>query len=485
MTLPLRSFLTGARLGTLRQLRFQHPAKFAEVATRLGGRHAEDTAERIREVAVTVEAELVGNRGEVGVRAQPVERDAQTQMRAVAVEREAGPLAEHTGEVKLGGVHVARDRLERVVPSNPLRQHRLRSLDQLVVVVLRPRARGTTPATVHGRARFDRATDGVVHNLFDRKRIQRVCGEAESQVRLRIARRVDERHRVVPLEQSRVNFDEETVVTAFVMEQPPIPLSDAVEDDVVRVRKDRLAAQLVDDDARARKRDQRPCPVHVHLPPARALGRAAKLAEREQPRAIDDPVWVHPPYKTKSPELRAETSKILEAATQCRRVAPTEAEAIAPALAALHEDAFRAGMALGMLESIGRDGLERSYREAVAALDDRDRALLVAEEDGEILAMAKLVRSSAMNAEHRAEVQRVAVADAARGRGIGRELMAAIEEEARRREITLLWLTTHDGSQACAFYEALGYTKLGVMPAYSRRPDGALSPGAFYYKELR
>jgi acetyltransferase len=172
-------------------------------------------------------------------------------------------------------------------------------------------------------------------------------------------------------------------------------------------------------------------------------------------------------------------------AVHCRRVAPEEADAIAPGLAALHEDAFRAGMALGMLEEIGRDGLEQTYRQTVAALDNRDRALIVAEEDGEILAMAQLARSAAMNAEHRAEVQRVAVSAAARGHGVGRELMKAIEDAARRENISLLWLTTHDGSDACAFYEALGYAKLGVMPSYSQRPDASLSPGAFYYKELR
>jgi acetyltransferase len=171
-------------------------------------------------------------------------------------------------------------------------------------------------------------------------------------------------------------------------------------------------------------------------------------------------------------------------ATQYRLVAPAEADAVASALAVLHEDAFRAGMALSKLESIGRDGLERFYREAVAALDDSDRALVVAEQDGEILAMAQLTRSSAMNARHRAEVQRVAVADAARGHGIGRELMSGIDAAARERDICLLWLTTHEGSAACAFYEALGYTKVGVMPAYSRRPDGSLAAGAFYYKEL-
>jgi ribosomal protein S18 acetylase RimI-like enzyme len=170
---------------------------------------------------------------------------------------------------------------------------------------------------------------------------------------------------------------------------------------------------------------------------------------------------------------------------RCRRGGPEEAELIAPELARLHEDAFRAGMALGMLESIGSEPLEHSYREVVAALDERERLLLVAEEDGRVLGMAQLARSGAMNAQHRAEVQRVAVADNARGNGIGRQLMAAVEDAARQCGLTLLWLTTHEGSAACTFYEALGYTKLGVMPSYSRRPDGTLWPGVFYFKELR
>ena len=141
-------------------------------------------------------------------------------------------------------------------------------------------------------------------------------------------------------------------------------------------------------------------------------------------------------------------------------------------------------MALGALESIGRAALERSYREVVRGLDERTRILVVAEEGQEVLGMAQLVFSGATNADHRAEVQRVGVATAVRSRGIGRRLMAEIEAAARERGITLLWLTTHEGTDACAFYEAIGYTKLGVMPNFSRRPDGTLWPGAFYFKEL-
>jgi acetyltransferase len=141
-------------------------------------------------------------------------------------------------------------------------------------------------------------------------------------------------------------------------------------------------------------------------------------------------------------------------------------------------------MALGALDSMSRGVLERSYRDVVAGLDGRDRLLLVAEEGEDILGMVQLVFSGATNADHRAEVQRVGVAADARGRGIGRQLMAAVEEVARESGVTLLWLTTHDGTEACVFYEAIGYTRMGTMPNYSRRPDGTLWPGAFYFKEL-
>ncbi len=133
---------------------------------------------------------------------------------------------------------------------------------------------------------------------------------------------------------------------------------------------------------------------------------------------------------------------------------------------------------------MGRGVLERSYRDVVAALAERERVLLVAEEAGEILGMAQLVFSGATNADHRAEVQRVGVASGARGRGVGRQLMAALEHAARESGVTLMWLTTHEGTVACAFYEAIGYTRMGTMPNYSRRPDGTLWPGAFYFREL-
>jgi acetyltransferase len=165
-------------------------------------------------------------------------------------------------------------------------------------------------------------------------------------------------------------------------------------------------------------------------------------------------------------------------------VTPSEADDIAGSLAAVHLDALRSGMALGALDTMGAAALERWYHEIISGLDAAARIVLVGEENGEIVAMAHLAFSGATNAAHRAEVQRVGVVSRMRGRGIGRELMDAVEDTAREHRLTLLWLTTHDGTEACAFYEAIGYTKLGVMPDYSRRPDGTLWPGAFYFKVL-
>ena len=151
-----------------------------------------------------------------------------------------------------------------------------------------------------------------------------------------------------------------------------------------------------------------------------------------------------------------------------------------PELAKLHAEAMAAGMALGATQATDLEAMHR------AALDEPGRRVLVAHhEGGAVVGMAHLVPSGAANAPHRAEVQRVAVAERVRGSGVGRELMAAVEDVAREGGLTLLWLTTHDGSGACSFYEAVGYTKLGVMPDYSLRPDGTLSPGAFYSKVLR
>ena len=71
-----------------------------------------------------------------------------------------------------------------------------------------------------------------------------------------------------------------------------------------------------------------------------------------------------------------------------------------------------------------------------------------------------------------------------RRRGIGRALMRAAEEEARRLGRTTLVLDTPQGDPSEVLYRSMGWERAGVIPRYARSADGALDPSAFYYKFL-
>ena len=60
--------------------------------------------------------------------------------------------------------------------------------------------------------------------------------------------------------------------------------------------------------------------------------------------------------------------------------------------------------------------------------------------------------------------QMLVVPEAARGQGLGRELMSAAEAEAQRRGCTHAWVDTQFGGRG--FYERLGYTVFGELADY-------------------
>jgi hypothetical protein len=62
--------------------------------------------------------------------------------------------------------------------------------------------------------------------------------------------------------------------------------------------------------------------------------------------------------------------------------------------------------------------------------------------------------------------------------------MEAVVERARALELRLLWLTTHEGTNADRVYERLGWSRAGVVPKWGELPDGGLAANAFYFLEL-
>jgi acetyltransferase len=139
-------------------------------------------------------------------------------------------------------------------------------------------------------------------------------------------------------------------------------------------------------------------------------------------------------------------------------------------------DAHASNMALGLSAPLTRERAADEWRRLGAAL--------VAFEDGELVGAVYLARARAENGAHRAEVQRLVVRADRRGAGIGAALLDAVADRARRAGIRLLWLTTHAETDSDEFYVRRGWTRVGVIPEYSVRPDGSLADNAFFYRLL-
>lgn len=110
--------------------------------------------------------------------------------------------------------------------------------------------------------------------------------------------------------------------------------------------------------------------------------------------------------------------------------------------------------------------------------------LLVAEDEGTIVGTGQLDLAMRANGRNRAEVCKVLVHPAQQGKGIGKMLMLALEDEARREGRRLLHLDTNEADKSNRLYQSVGYTLVGSVPNWAVGADGALHGTTFYYKVL-
>ncbi|MDX2388743.1 GNAT family N-acetyltransferase [Streptomyces sp. DK15] len=132
------------------------------------------------------------------------------------------------------------------------------------------------------------------------------------------------------------------------------------------------------------------------------------------------------------------------------RLSATDLRAHRDELAALLVDVVEGGASLGFLS--GLDGTVAWYRE------------------------------SKPNGRHRAELRKLMVHPAARGRGTARTLLAEAEAQAARAGVILLFLDTETGSAAERFYRSAGWTEAGTIPDYATDPEGRLRPTTLFHK---
>ncbi|MCS0591098.1 GNAT family N-acetyltransferase [Massilia norwichensis] len=152
-------------------------------------------------------------------------------------------------------------------------------------------------------------------------------------------------------------------------------------------------------------------------------------------------------------------------------------------LAEVLRDCVEGGASVSFMLPMARATALAFWEKVLEAVARGERTLLVAEDDRGIVGTVQLITDMPENQPHRADVAKLLVHRRARGAGIGRRLMEAVEDAARAQGRRVLVLDTAS-STAERLYERLGWQRVGVVPDYAYLPDGALCATAFYYKHV-
>jgi GNAT superfamily N-acetyltransferase len=156
-------------------------------------------------------------------------------------------------------------------------------------------------------------------------------------------------------------------------------------------------------------------------------------------------------------------------------------------LAALGEvlfDCVDGGASVSFLAPFSHADAEAFFEQTATAVERGERILLAAFDGAALVGTVQIVLATPPNQPHRADVAKLLVHRAARGKGVAKLLMQAVEQASLRAGKTLLVLDTVTGSVAETLYKNLGWTVVGVIPDYALFPDGRLCATTVFFKKL-
>ncbi|WP_380281075.1 GNAT family N-acetyltransferase [Kitasatospora purpeofusca] len=190
-----------------------------------------------------------------------------------------------------------------------------------------------------------------------------------------------------------------------------------------------------------------------------------------------------------------------------RLVTAEELRGSAEQLGALLADAVDGGASLGFLAPLERAAAAGWWRALAPDVEDGRLLLWVAEADGaqdaqsakdakdtesadgtdgaargRIAGTVQLRPATTANGRHRADVAKLMVHRADRGRGLAGRLLAALEATAAERGLRTLVLDTETGSPAERMYAAAGWTRVGAVPDFATDPAGVSHATTIFYK---
>ncbi len=159
-------------------------------------------------------------------------------------------------------------------------------------------------------------------------------------------------------------------------------------------------------------------------------------------------------------------------------------EAQIEGLADLLIDSIDGGASVSFMHPLAPAKAKAFWRRVADDVAAGERALLVAEDDTNIVGTVQLVLQQPENQPHRADLAKMLVHRRARHQGLGTALMQAAEELARDCGKTLLVLDTVTGSDAERLYARLGWVRVGEIPDFALLSRGGLWGTTVFYKKL-
>lgn len=152
-------------------------------------------------------------------------------------------------------------------------------------------------------------------------------------------------------------------------------------------------------------------------------------------------------------------------------------------LADVLADCVNGGASVNFMLPYGAADAAEFFRNVIPSIARGETILLAAKVGGCIVGTVQLGLDMPPNQPHRAEVKKMLVHRAARGKGIGGALLSQVEARAKQRGRTLLVLDTAS-DDASRLYERGGWQRLGNIPDYALLPAGELCDTTIYWKRL-
>ncbi|MBA1139116.1 GNAT family N-acetyltransferase [Mesorhizobium neociceri] len=153
-------------------------------------------------------------------------------------------------------------------------------------------------------------------------------------------------------------------------------------------------------------------------------------------------------------------------------------------LADLLIETVAAGGSVSFMHPLSRQAAETFWDNSLMAASRGERAVLGAWHSGVLVGTVTLLLDFPDNQPHRAEIAKLMIRLAHRGKGIARQLMRTAEALAVQKGRTLLVLDTATEEGASGLYEKIGFTLTGEIPDFALKPHGGLTGTLIYWKRI-